>query len=298
MKLFLYFVSLVGLSLSPFLFRSAHAPIELVGFWRLVFSAIVLSPVLMYHREHPFQRVKPTLWARKSLNVFVLLSALFFFAHMATYFYAMQTTRIANGMILYSTNPLWVALGNWLFFKQKLTARVLVSYALAMSGIVVLMQDSFGAGAGLLRGDASALLTAFLFAGYILTGKAARANTSNSTYAFFVYLVSGGLFGVYTLLNGTPFLGWPSPMWLATAGLVVFPTLLGHALFTWLMKFMDINKMTCGKLLEPVIAAVLAAWMYGEDLSTRTVGAFLLTSLGVLLLFLPPFSLRKQARAD
>lgn len=282
MKLFLYFVSIFCLAQSPPLIRWAEAPLELIGFWRLLASALCLYPFLLYYGENPVRQVRSG-----KLNGFVLLSALFFFGHLATYFYAVQTTRIANCMILFSTHPLWVALGNRIFFGQKLTARILVSYVFAAAGILILMGHSVGTGGHLLLGDMASLLTAFLFAGYILTGKRARQDTSNWTYSFFMYLIAGLLFGGMCLTTSVSFTGWPLHTWLAIAGAVVVPTLMGHALFMWLMKYMDVNAMTCGKLLEPVAAAFVASWFFAEDLPARTAIAFAFTAAGVVILFWP-----------
>ena len=121
------------------------------------------------------------------------------------------------------------------------------------------------------------MFSAIFFAGYILAGKKVRQTTSNFSYSFLMYAITGTLFGLSGLIQGVHFTGWENKMWIAIAALVLFPTMLGHAMFSWLMKFMNINLMSCGKLLEPVLAALVAAIVFQEPVTAESQVAFALT---------------------
>lgn len=281
LKLLLYALSLMSLSLSPHFVRWAQEAPELIGAWRLGLTALILAPFALRSAGS---------WSelgRQTRQGALLLSGVFFFLHLWTYFYAAQNTRIAHCMILFSTNPLFVAAGNWILFRERPTWTLGLGYLLAFAGLALLLHHSFSFEQGLLLGDLSALLSAFLFAIYILAGKKTRLSTPNRQYAFGLNLIAGSCFILLSWAQGQSPLPEHSRFWVGIAGLIVFPTLLGHTLFSWLMTRMDLNLMTCGKLIEPVLASALAWWIYHEQPSTTTFVAFALTSSAVLILFWP-----------
>ncbi len=75
--------------------------------------------------------------------------------------------------------------------------------------------------------------------------------------------------------------------WLAVFGLVLLPTLLGHLSFSYLMNFMNLSLMSCGKLIEPVLASIIAFYLFGEVLSAQAIIAFFFTASALVVLFLP-----------
>lgn len=278
----MYFLAIFSLAMSALLLRWAAAPPDVIGFWRLGVAGLCLVPLALQTGG------VDELWRHRRTRLpLVLLSAMFFFAHLWTFTYAAQNTRIAHCMILFATNPLWTALGNRIFFGEKLSRRLIASYALAVIAIFVLVRHSLAFDTGLVAGDLVAILSAFFFAGYMLTGKTIRRTTSNASYTCVMYLFTGLFFGVSGLARGVDFIHWEWNTWVAILGLIALPTMLGHLLVSWLMRHMDINLLSCGKLAEPVISTIAAAWIFQEQPTGEVGLAFVLTALAVLILFLP-----------
>lgn len=46
--------------------------------------------------------------------------------------------------------------------------------------------------------------------------------------------------------------------------LAVFSTILGHSIFSWCLKYFSPAFVSASKLCEPVVAAILAAFLFGE----------------------------------
>ena len=46
--------------------------------------------------------------------------------------------------------------------------------------------------------------------------------------------------------------------------LAVFSTILGHSIFSWCLKFFSPSFVSASKLCEPVVAAIFAAFLFGE----------------------------------
>ena len=46
--------------------------------------------------------------------------------------------------------------------------------------------------------------------------------------------------------------------------LAVFSTILGHSIFSWCLKYFSPSFVSASKLCEPVVAAILAIFLFGE----------------------------------
>jgi drug/metabolite transporter (DMT)-like permease len=282
-NLALYFTALLSLSMSANIVKISEGPITVFGFWRLVFAFIVVLPMAI----GPGQLKKHLKEDRKDLYV-AILSGLLFWGHLWTFFYASKNTSIAHTMIIYSTHPLFSALGAYFWFQEKITLRLIIAYILAALGVTVLVQPHLQLNhSGLLSGDLAALCSAALFSGYILSGKKSRQKLSNYTFSSIIYIVAAICFALMVNTQNLPWTGYANSFWVGIFLSTLFPTLLGHALFTYLMNFMNVNTMTLGKLIEPVFASIAAYFLFNEQLTSFTFVAFVLISLALLVLFLP-----------
>lgn len=125
--------------------------------------------------------------------------------HLWTYKFAAQNTTIANGMILFATNPLFTAIITIAFMKEKFEKRYLVSYTLALISIYLLIYQNLQLNSkNTYSGDLSALVSALLYSLYIIFGKKARHAMSNPTYTFFIYGFAAICFLSLELLGKEP----------------------------------------------------------------------------------------------
>lgn len=276
----LLFIAILSLSQAANLVRYAAAPVEVIGFWRLLMASLILAPLAFKHRHS----VKAATGKVLSLT---FLSGVFLFLHFGTFFFAAQNTKIANAMILFATNPLFTAAGAYFFFKEKISLRLAIAYVLAGFGIYFLVSHSITFDPERFKGDISALISAAFFSGYILTGRAVRPHYENTLYTFIIYLTTGVLFGVACLFTGVAMTSYPTHSWIAIATLAIVTTLFGHALFTYLLSHMSVNFLSCAKLVEPVFSALVAYFVFQESLANQTLTAFIFTAAAILTLYWP-----------
>ncbi len=287
----LYFLALFSLSTSPNWAKLNQMPVEVLGFWRLGIASFILGLWILVRQKNFFS-------LNKTKIHWVILSGVLFFLHLATYKFAAKNTSISNTMILFASNPLWASVGAILFFKESLSRRLVICYVLSLVGIYFLVFQNIEFNSTTFKGDVSSLVSAFFYAAYMLTGKKARLHYENTTYAFIQYSICTLCFGLGALVLETPFTGYNQVSWIAVAGLIVLPTFLGHFSFTYLVNHMSLTLMTCGKLLEPVLASIIAYFVFHERLTSNAGIAFFLTAVSVLILFEPQirtyFKLRQK----
>ncbi len=282
MNLFLFGLALFSLSQSANLIRIAQAPVEVIGFWRLLGAGLVMICLCLKKQNR--------IWPRsisKRTTAAAILSGILFFAHLWTFSFAAQTATIANSMIIFAANPLFTALASLFFFKEKIETRMIFVYLLAFAGLYQLLHDRISISDLSNLGNWSALASAALYSGYILLGARARKELPNLSFSWLIYLIAAFLFFATGTLREVLWTPYPILTWLAILGTIALPTLLGHALFTYLLKYLNVNWMSCGKLLEPALSAFVAFLLFSENPSRETYWAFALTSLAGLLLFAP-----------
>lgn len=276
----LYFTALIALSTSANWVKLNQMPVEVLGFYRLGIAALLLGLFILIQKPLP----KPKF---DSKVLWVVGSGFFFFLHLWTYKYAAKNTSVSNMMIIFSSNPIWASIGAISFFGEKLSKRLILAYLLALAGVYLLVAHDLSVGDGANLGDWSAVLSALLYAAYMLTGKKARHFFDNTYYALIQYAVCALFFGFCIVGTGASITGYSAVSWVAVMGLVLLPTFLGHFSFTYLVKHMDLSLMTTGKLIEPVLASIMAYFIFSESISRNAWISFALTGTAVLILLGP-----------
>jgi len=159
-----YILCLMGgffLSWGGFLIRKFEgADIWQILFWRALFFSLTLIIFLyLNYRKDTFLIIK-----KSGFSAF--LAGILMSTSFVAYIVAMTETSVANVVFIISTQTIFLALFGYLFLKEKISFKTLISIILAVIGIVVMVGDSFSAGS--LRGDLIALLIPINFAVLIL----------------------------------------------------------------------------------------------------------------------------------
>jgi len=298
MAYFLYFVALLALSQSAIIIRlsGVHAP-EVIGFWRLTIVCTLLGifgVLNLLRQPKPLATLRDVRGSLRGHMTSTLLSGVAFGIHLWTYFLAAANTSVSHCVVLFASNPIFVSAGAWLFYRESLSAKLLFSYLICLVGLVILATHAtLGTVIATPFGDAMAIAAAVSFAAFALLGKAPRLAIGNWVYTGLVNAVGALVFlsgAVYSWLQTDqqrPMLEMGDRAWIAVFAMALFPSLMGHGLFMYCLRYMNLNLMSCGKLLEPAIAIVVGFLVFDEGVDLTTLGSFALIAAGVLNLFWP-----------
>ena len=256
-------VALLAVSTSAILVRVADAPSMALAFWRTTLAALLLAPFAV--RSGGLSRPSPA--QRRQL----VLSGAFLAAHFAFWITSLSFTSVASSVVLVTTSPLFVGAGAALVLREAPSRRTWAGIASAMLGAVIIAAGDLGfadLGARALIGDMLAFLGAAAVSGYLLIGRAARQTMPLPVYATWVYGVAGFLLLVACLVTRTPLgLGartFDATTWLAIAGMVLGPQLLGHTVFNTLLSTVTATVVAVVTVAEPIGASLLAAVFLNE----------------------------------
>ena len=252
-------VGVVGISLSSIFVKYSAAPSAVTAAWRLLWTVILLTPAVIgkasVRRE--MRAVSP------KLAILSCLSGVFLAAHFALWFESLQHTTVASSTTIVCTEVIWVALGYWLFLKGKISLKAAAAIAVTLLGSVIIAWSDSGSDAHL-AGDLLALAAAVAVAVYTLLGRIVREKVSTTVYTYLVYAACALVLVLTCLVQEQKLLGYGLSPVLVGLLLAVFSTLLGHSIFSWCLKYFSPAFVSASKLCEPVVAAILAAILFGE----------------------------------
>jgi drug/metabolite transporter (DMT)-like permease len=148
-----------------------------------------------------------------------------------------------------------------------------------------------------LLGDFLSLLGTIAIVIHMLLGKSLRSSISAFVYSFLVFFMAGNVLAVYNVCRGISFTSYGGREWGIFLLLAIVPTLFGHYLFNWLLKYMKASSVSMSVLGEPLGATVLAYFLLNEAVPPLTAGAGLLLLLGVWM-FMKGSDLEKKKNAS
>jgi drug/metabolite transporter (DMT)-like permease len=236
------------------------APALAVAFWRTVGGAVALAPFAL---RDQLTATRVT----RSDHRWLVLSGLALGLHFALFQASLALTSVASAVTLATASPVFVAVGAWWLLGEATTRRVWIGMALAMSGAITIgLADLAGheVGGRAVTGDAMAIGSAVAMGAYLLVGRATRGRVHAATYSSLVYAWAALGLGAACLALEVPLWGYTPATWLALAGIVVGPQLLGHTVFNALLARVAATVIAIAVLAEPLGAGVLAWLLFAE----------------------------------
>lgn len=227
-----------------------------ISFWRCAAGTALLAPFAIPGLRR---------MSRRQLLI-PALAGVCLAAHFATWITSVNMTSIASSILLVSTTPIFVAITSRWAFGERLGSLGWFGIALAMAGAVVIVGLDFAGST--LDGNILALLGGITVTGYVIGGREARQTLGILEYAVVTYFVAALALLPVCLLTGSELSGYSDKTWLALAGMIVGPQLLGHTLINFSLKAIDATMVSVTVMAEPVIAIALAFVLFQEEPSS------------------------------
>jgi drug/metabolite transporter (DMT)-like permease len=269
-------VALISISTSSIIARFLPDVSSIViALWRLVFASVA---VWIYSFFKPQRKIK------KNNIVLFILSGFLLGLHFVCFYQAVKLTSIANATLLGITAPMFTLLIERFVFKRKFKKIVFIGFLIALIGTIIITGMKFSlttdSEIGKLYGLSAALCIAFV---YLLANKI-RTETSTVSYTRLLYFIAAMFLFVIAYANGENIfeLNKSNFLWLFALGL--FPTILGHSLLYYGIKYTSPTIIASVPLGEPVIATILAWMIFFEKVSIITLAGGILILCGVYLI--------------
>ena len=252
-------VGVLGISLSSIFVKFSQAPSAVTAAWRLLWTVLILTPVVLGKADVR----RELIGAPKKLVWLSVFSGLFLAIHFVLWFESLQHTSVASSTTIVCTEVIWVCLGFCLFLKGRISGKAMLAIGVTLLGSVLIALSDSGSGAGL-YGDILALLAAVAVAVYTLIGRVVREKLSTTVYTYMVYTACAAVLVATCLVQGHHLFAYGWSAVIVGGLLAVFSTILGHSIFSWCLKYFSPSFVSASKLCEPVVAAIMAGFLFGE----------------------------------
>ncbi|MEB3358075.1 MAG: DMT family transporter [Synechococcales bacterium] len=259
-------VGILSISTSAIFVRLALGAVEApgVGFSlllaasRLFVAAIALLPAWRGIQQRQLQRGA----IAYSMGAGILLAA-----HFASWISSLSFTSIAASTTLVTTNPIWVALLSWLWFRETLSRLTLMGIGVTLVGGALI---GFGDGGGTaasqpLLGNGLALVGSWAVSLYFLVGREAqRRGMTIQLHLAIAYSLAALILLPLPPLLGSSYGGQPPLVYISIVLMAIFPQLIGHSSLNWAVFWISPTLVTLTILMEPIGASLLGFLIFGE----------------------------------
>lgn len=269
-------IGIIAISFSSIFIRWSDAPVSVIAMYRLFLTNLLMLPFIWKHL--------PTI-RRISLRSWLLLfcSGLMLGLHFLFWMGSLRFTTVASSTAIMALEPILVMLGSYFLFAHKASLQSILGVAIAIIGAVMIGWGDFGLSMRALQGDLLSLLGTIAVVFHMLLGSSLRSHMSAFVYSFFVFFMAGAVLAVYNLFVGISFTGYSANDWTMFLLLAIVPTILGHYLFNWLLKYLKPTTVSMSVLGEPIGSTILAYYLLDESITLMQGAAGALLLLGVWL---------------
>jgi len=274
----LYIIGIIAISFSSIFVRWSESEVSIIAMYRLYLTNLLMLPLLWKYRKEILQ-----LTSRQWLMLFS--SGLMLGLHFLLWMGSLQLTTVASSTVILTLEPIIVMFGSFFLFGARINRAMLIGLGLALTGSIAIGIGDFQLSQAAIHGDILSLLGTIAVAVHMLIGKHLLKNMSAYVYNFWVFAIAATLLAGYNLVRQIPFTGYAPREWGIFLLLAVVPTLFGHYLFNWLMKYISAAAVSMAVLGEPVFASLLAWLLLKESLSSLQLwaGAIILCGVAIFI---------------
>ena len=211
------------------------------------------------------------------------LSGVFWSGDLVFWHWSISLTNVANSTFFACSSPIFVILGAWLLFGERISRGFLAGFALTLAGGACLLGSSLAFGGGDFVGDIFGIVTAFFFGSYILTIKHLRAGLPTGAIMFWSGLFSLPGLLLAALLTGEGFVSESLFGWSMIIGLALLAHTVGQGLAAYALAHLPASFASVAFLGEPVVAAILGWIILAEALGPLQGAGCIIILAGVWL---------------
>jgi len=253
----------VAVAFAPIFVRLSSVGPSATAFWRLTLALPTLWLWMMLEgqgRDTVRRPFSPADYLRLSA------AGLFFAGDLAVWHWSIRFTSVANATLLANFAPIFVALGGWLFFGQRVGLTFLLGMSTALIGTTLMVGTSLRVSVHHLWGDTLGLITAVFYAGYILSVKRLRGDFSAATIMAWSGMVTSAALFPVAFFSGEHLLPSSPLGWRPLIGLALISQVGGQGLIAYALAHLPAAFSSLTLLLEPVMATIFAWLMVNETL--------------------------------
>ena len=250
-------VGILSLSFSAMFVRWANSPGTVTGFYRLFLSTLILTPFFLQRQQN--QGPIPI-----KLLIFPILAGIFTSGDFSLWNSSLAFTTAANATLLGNTAPLWVALGAWLIFRERLNRYFWLGLIFTLTGAVLIMGSDFLLHPRLGVGDLMASSASIFYAFYMLSTQKGRQHIDPFRYTWLVGISASITMFFINLILGHKLVGYDLQTWLIFFATAIISQTIGYISISYALGHLPAHVVSPTMVGQPIMTTLLAIPLLGE----------------------------------
>ncbi|UCC80823.1 MAG: DMT family transporter [Candidatus Zixiibacteriota bacterium] len=254
------------------------APLVFAFYRFLLASAIFVGISALRNNLFPFEK--------RDLPLLLLLSFLIYPVNQTFFLIGISHTLPTHAALLYASTPVWVYLLSIQRKEEESSHRKTVGIAVALAGVVAFFAEK---GIALkwdyFFGNILVMIAVWAWAAYSVLGRPLVRKKGAFTVTAWASITGALIYsplGIYRAAcfdySGVGVVGWSGVVYTA-----IFTSVIAYTLWYWGIKHFSPSRVAVFMYLQPVVAAILAYFIFSERLSSGSIISGLIILAGVFI---------------
>jgi drug/metabolite transporter (DMT)-like permease len=244
-------LGMFAVATAPPLILLADIPPFALAAWRLLVVALVLLPFTFARLLRDVKQLS----GREM--TYLVASGILYGVHFGLFNLAFEHTTKESVVVLLGAQPLMAAAIGALWLKESITRKMLAASALAIVGLLIFVWHDYHFDQSNLVGDALVLACGVAIVLSYSAGRKLRPRMSLIGYLGALYAIGGLTCLASALVAGDALFGYGGDQWFWLTLAILVPTLVGHSLFHYVVKYVPVFYVNLTILGEPILALLL-----------------------------------------
>jgi len=274
----LLFLGLLSISLSPIVGRSLASSATVISFWRMFLSSFFLWGYSIFYSKNLQSLSYPN-------RIRTFLSGILLGIHFILFYEAVKITTIANATFLGTLAPFFTLLIELILYRRSYKKIIYFGLLVAVSGTVLVLINDFDLSSKYTLGNIYAVLCSLCISISFLIAEKVRNTEGTIEYTRMLYGIAGLTIFIIGNFYIETFIVTERIEILGFIFLALVPTILGHNIFYYCIKFTTPTIVGTVPLGEPILASIMAFFLFNEliTLNTAIGGALCVYGIFVIL---------------
>ena len=275
---FILVLGAVSIAFSPIFVRFSDVDPIITAFYRIFLS---LPFFLFFSSTKLIEKINFNVF--KNHFVLIFISGLFFALDLICWHWSIKLTTVSKATFLSNLAPIVVIVYALFFLKEKFSKFFVIAVLLSLSGMFLLLGESFQFNKTQFLGDLLGVLTALWYGSYIVTISQLRKKFNSTTIMFLSGSVSSALVLIAALLFEQNLI--PQSVFTITILFLLgfICQFMGQTFITYSLAYLPASLSSLSLLIQPVTATILAYLFFEEKLTLIQFMGSILILIGIYI---------------
>jgi drug/metabolite transporter (DMT)-like permease len=275
---FILVLGAVSIAFSPIFVRFSDVDPIITAFYRIFLS---LPFFLFFSSTKLIEKINFNVF--KNHFVLIFISGLFFALDLICWHWSIKLTTVSKATFLSNLAPIVVIMYALFFLKEKFSKFFVIAVLLSLSGMFLLLGESFQFNKTQFLGDLLGVLTALWYGSYIVTISQLRKKFNSTTIMFLSGSVSSALVLIAALLFEQNLI--PQSVFTITVLFLLgfICQFMGQTFITYSLAYLPASLSSLSLLIQPVTATILAYLFFEEKLTLIQFMGSILILIGIYI---------------